>query len=276
MISQVGEFDLRRLLVSGFVVTLLGLLLLQTIVLAATTDEREIAYDNGTPGGSVSLPYTPTTWAGGLQEKEERNVWIANQLLAVRFTSDNRTVQMLRRVRFYLTGDLASFNVYAFDSYRQFFTYLHGYFGPSPGSSYLSGVHSWTVTPASIGWNDLNVTELVNPIFISGDFYVAMEITVSERPRLGVDTTGPMSNRSWIVENQSEHGWIEYSAYATQNGLPDGNLMIRAVIGPLYTNTTTSTPSATPAWQVPTSIAFAISLVVAVGVWQVRKRRQNG
>jgi len=271
--------ELRGLFMSAFAVMILGLLLLQTVAPAVAAQEQQIAYDNGIPGGSVSLPYTPTEWAGGLTEKDLRGVWVGNHLLAVRFTSDNSTMRTLLRVSFYIAAGLESFNVWAFDSDRNFLTYSRGYSGPSQnaGSQYISGVLSWTVTPASIGWVDLNVSNFSNPIFVSGDFYVAIEFTVDQEPRLGVDTTGPKSNRSWVVENQTANGWIPYSTYAEQYGLTDGNLMIRAVTGPLFTNTTgnttTSTTRATPGWELPTSIAITIYLVAAVVVWQVRKRR---
>ena len=241
------------------------------------TQEHEVAYDSGIPGGSVSLPYAPRRWAGGILEVNMQHEWIGNSMLAVRFTPDNSTVQMLLRVRFYITGDLESFNVWLFDSSRQFITYARA-FGSDLGSQYVSDVYCWNVTPASIGWVDLNVMSAVNPIFVADDFYVAIEFTVDQKPSLGVDTAGPRSNRGWFVDNQSINGWVEYSTYAEQHGLPQGNLMIRAVIAPLteVTTTTTAANSAPPGWKLPTATALAVLFLAVIGVWQVRKRRQVG
>jgi len=258
----------------------LGLLLLQTIPPTVAMQEHEIAYDNGSPAGSVSLPYTPTTWSGGEPEKQERDVWIGNQMLAVRFTSDNSTVEMLRRVRFYVTGDLQSFNVYAFDSDRQFFIFYLNFNLYSPGSQEVSRVHSWTVTPLSTGWVDLDLTGETNPIFVAGDFYVAAQFTVAQMPKLGVDTTGLKTDRSWLVKNQTEWGWISYSTYAEQHGLADGNLMIRAVVAriPQGTNESTSiapnTNNAAPTSELFLAIPAAILVVASIGIWWVGKRRK--
>ena len=251
---------------------------MQTIVLAAAANEREVAYDNGTPVGSVSLPYAPHRWTGGTEEDEDYpNVWIANSMLAVRFTADNSTVQVLKGARFFITGSLADFRVWVFDSDREFFAALHGHAGPNAGSQFSSNVPSWTVTPASVGWVYVNVTDMSNPIFVSGDFYIAIEFTVSEQPGLGVDTTGPKSNRGWFVGNQTINGWVEYSDYARQQGLPDGNLMIRALIAPLYgvVNTTTIPTSAVSASELLVLITVVIVIVVTIGIWQVLKRRSG-
>jgi hypothetical protein len=207
-------------------------------------------------------------------------------MLAVRFTPDKSTLQMLLAVRFYIMGDLESFNVWVLDSNRIFMAYLP----PSdPGdvpAQIQSPVYSWTVTPASIGWVTLNVTSALNPIFLTDDFYVAIGFTVAEKPALGVDTTGARSNRSWFVDNQSDTGWVAYSPYAQQHGLPDGNLMIRAVTSPIFDlvrNTmTTTTMHAAQSHEFPLAILFpagtvlAILAVAAVGVRQVRKRRHVG
>jgi hypothetical protein len=254
---------LHRISLLGFAVIMLGILFLQTIA-PATAQIHELAYDNGVPTGSVSLPYTPTMWAGGEPEKQERNVWIGNQMLAVRFTTDNGSVEMLRLLRFYIAGDLHSFNVYAFDSDQNFFLYYR-HFGPSEGSQYVSDIYTWTATPNSTGWVDLNVTSW-NSIFVRGNFYIAVEFTVAEKPRLGVDTTGPESNRSFLVANMSS--WIGYSSYAEQHQLPAGSLMIRAEVAPVYEGENGMTgPVANPrqltsVWDVGIFITIEVLAVV--------------
>ncbi len=240
--------------------------------------EHELAYDSGTPGTSISLPYAPHMWVGGTQEVNEQWEWIANSMLAVRFTPEKSTLQMLLDVRFYVTGDLGSFNVWVLDSYGNFLNY--GKSDAAPGSTVISRVYSWTVKPVSIGWVSLNVTKVDYPIFLPDDFYVAIEFT-SQNSKLGVDTIGTNSARSWVVQNQTTNGWIAYSTYANQYGLRDGNFMIRADISPIYdmTNHATATPG--PAQETPLAVAFragmalAVLTVVALGVWQVGKRRQT-
>ena len=184
-------------------------MLLQTgLPVIAVTGERELAYDSGTPGGSASLPYNPHTWAGGAEEINEAYTWMGSSMLAVRFTPNNSTLQILLGVRFYITGHLESFNVWVLDSNRIFLTYGRGT-GSAPGSGVISRVYSWTVTPVSIGWVNLNVTDATYPIFLPGDFYVAVQFT-SQNGSLGVDTSGPRSDRSWVVDNQTESGWVPY------------------------------------------------------------------
>ena len=269
---------MRGIFATGFAITLLGILLLQTGLSTTVAGERELAYDSGTPGASVSLPYVPQTWAGGFQEVNQEWTWTGSSMLAVRFTPDNSTLQMLLGVRFYIPTDLESFNVWVLDSNRVFLTYGRGT-GSAAGSSVISRVYSWTVTNAPIGWVSLNVTDADYPIFLPGDFYVAVQFT-SQSTKLGVDTTGKISARSWVVQNQTIIGWIPYSTYAKQNGLPDGNLMIRALISPIYAlshweNTTTN---AAQAQGLPMAVVFSagtilpLLAVLVVGVWQVRKR----
>jgi hypothetical protein len=242
--------------------------------------ERELAYDGGTAGDAVSLPYVPRIWVGGDEEVNQQYQWIGNSMLAVRFTPDNSTLQMLLGVRFYVTGDLESFNVWVFDLNRNFLTYGLGS-SPAPGSQIVSRVYQWTVTPVSIGWVSLNVTDAAYPIFLPDDFYVAIEFTVAQKPQLGVDTIGPSSARSWVAQNQTATGWIAYSTYAKQHGLPIGNLMIRADVSPLYNLTNGTTTTTGSAQEFPLSIVFpgatllAILAVAAVGVWQVGKRRHT-
>ena len=270
---------MRLLLATGVAITLLGILALQTAFPAMVAGEHELAYDSGTPGASVSLPYVPHTWAGGDEEVNEQYEWIGNSMLAVRFTPDNSTIQMLLGVRFYITGDLASFNVWLFDSGRDFLTYGRAF--NAAGSQVVTRVYSWTVTPVSIGWVNLNVSDRTYPIFLPGDFYVAVEFTTAQKPTLGLDTLGAKSNRSWFVDNQSAIGWVAYSSYAKQHGLPDGNLMIRADISPLYTlgHWTNATTSSAQSQVFPLGIimpagtVLAVLAVAAVGVWQVGKRR---
>jgi hypothetical protein len=291
---------LRRLFATRIVVTLLGLLLLQAIVPAVAAQEYEIAYDSGTPGGSVSLRYAPHEWAGGIVRDAGQggNDFMANRMLAVRFTTDNNEMQHLLGARFYITGDLHNFSVRLFDSDRVFMS------PPWQENQIVSLVYSWTVTPTSIGWVYLNATSFLRggtaPIFVSGDFYFAIEFTVDQKPKLGVDTVGPRSNRYWFVDNQSTTGWIQYSAYALQHGLPDGNLMIRAVTesitAPIVTTfflttsaiplwkTTTSMTSALAGWGFPAAIALTVLVIlsVIVGVWVLehssrgRLRREHG
>jgi hypothetical protein len=195
-------------------------------------------------------------------------------MLAVRFTPGNSEALKLLGARFYIEGELHSFDVFLFDSYKVFMS-------PGPkGSQAVSYVYRWTVTPVSIGWVYLNMSsDPENPIYVSDDFYIAIAFTIDQNPRLGVDTIGPRSNRGWFVDNQTEIGWIPYSTYAEQNRLTDGNLMIRAVVGPLYENTTptaTTTATATAAASAWGFIATGLGVlaVAAVGVRHVRKNRQ--
>jgi hypothetical protein len=268
---------LRGLFATWFAITLLAILLLQTAPPVMVAGERELAYDSGTAGDTVSLPYVPHLWVGGDEEVNQQYQWIGNSMLAVRFTPDNSTLQMLLGVRFYVTGDFESFNVWVFDSNRNFLTYGRG---PSaPGSQLVSRVYRWAVTPVSIGWVSLNVIDVAYPIFLPDDFYVAIEFTVAQRPRLGVDIIGPNSARSWIAQNQTANGWTAYSTYAKQHGLPDGNLMIRAVVSPIYnlingTTTTTGTAQEFP-FAIVSSATVTIFAVAAVGIWQVGKRRRT-
>jgi hypothetical protein len=265
-------------------------MLLQTTLPATVAGEHELAYDSGTPGAAVSLPYNPHEWAGPPDEGSAADVgvWMANRMLAVRFSSDNSTEQMLVGVRFYIAGDLQSFNVWLFDSQGAFIM-THPYVsdesgGYNPGDVPTPTPFTWTVTPASIGWVYLNTTSTFDPVFVVGDFYVAIEFTVSQKPALGVDTTGPRSNRGWFVDNQTDSGWVPYSSYAEQHGLPDGNLMIRADISPIYDlthweNTTTSAAQSQKfplAIVAPAGTLLAVLVVAVVGVWQVRKRRHIG
>jgi uncharacterized protein len=276
-------------------VALLGLLLLQTVVPIVAAQDHEIGYDSGTPGGSVSLAYAPHMWAGGIVRESGQggNDFIANRMLAVRFTAEAGNVEELLGARFYIAGDMQSFNLYLFNSNRVFMS------RPWRENQIVSPVYCWTVTPTSIGWVDIDVSSNVWPIYVSGDFYFAIEFTVGQKPMLGVDTIGPRSDRGWFVDNQTVTGWIEYSAYAGRNGLPDGNLMVRAVVGsPLFgvanttantpTNTLTNTPTNTltntptnitgalPGWGIPALIALAALVVVMVGVLQMRRRGSIG
>ena len=261
---------------------MLGILLLQTALPATVAGEHELAYDSGTPGASVSLPYVPHMWAGGDEEVNEQYQWIGNSMLAVRFTPDNSTIQMLLGVRFYITGNLASFNVWLFDSTRSFMTYGRPF--NAAGSQVVTRIYSWTVTPVSTGWVNLNVTDADQTIFLQDDFYVAVEFTAAQKPTLGLDTLGAKSNRSWFVDNQSAIGWVAYSSYAKQHGLSDGNLMIRADISPIYdlTHWTNASTRTVQSQEFPLSVVFpagvvlAVLLVAVVGVWIVGKRRQIG
>lgn len=264
-----------------------------------------MAYDSGTPGGAVSLPSAPQRWSGGSDFGAEGSpfVWIGNQMLAVRFTPNIHTVEMLLGFRFYIAEDPESFNVWLFDSNRLFMSYAQSdscvispvsWAIPCDLKSLSSDVpYRWTVTPTSTGWVYLNVTDFWTPILITNDFYVAIEFTIDQKPRLGVDTIGPSSSRGWFVGNQSTQGWVKYSTYAEQHGFPDGNLMIRTVATFLpevittettqtSTQTTTQTPTQTstipmtiqtspiPEWALLTSTAVAC-LIVAVGIWHTRK-----
>ena len=123
---------MRLFIATGFAITLLGILLLQTALPATVAGEHELAYDSGTPGASVSLPYNPHMWAAGAEEINEEYSWVGNSMLAVRFTPGNSTLQMLLGVRFYVTGHLQSFNVWALDSDRNFLT--RAGLGSAPGS----------------------------------------------------------------------------------------------------------------------------------------------
>jgi len=194
-------------------------------------------------------------------------------------TPDNSTLQMLLGVRFYVTGDLASFNVWVFDSYRDFLTYGRAF--NAAGSQVVTRVYGWTVTPGSIGWVNLNVTDRTNPIFFQ---VTSMLPSSSPLPRNPHWVSTLLVQRVTVAGSstiQSAIGWVAYSSYAKQHGVPDGNLMIRADISPLYalghwTNATTSSAQSQvfPLGIVmPAGTVLAVLAVAAVGVWQVGKRR---
>jgi hypothetical protein len=248
--------------------------MLQTILPAVAT-QVEIAYDSGTLGDSVSLPYTSQTWVGGQQEVNMRYTWTGNSMLAVRFTPGNGSeVRKLVGLRFYITGTLARFNVWILTPDRQFLVYNLKE-GPPGGSAVINMVYSWTVTPTSTGWVYCNVTS-EHTIFVSDDFYAAIEFPLgSQQESLGVDKGGQKSDRSWFAKNQTVEGWFEYSAYAEQHGLPVGNLMVRAVTTPVYeVTTTTTTKNTIVEWELPTAVALAILVVATIGVWLIRRRRK--
>jgi hypothetical protein len=261
---------LRGQLASG----LIALLLLLIIATPVSAAEQEISYDSGTPGGSVSLPYSPSRWRAGQEEVNEKFSWLGNSMLAVRFTPDNSTgIQMLLGVRFYILGDLANISVFLFDHYGDFMVYPI-ISGPPGGSQLLSRVYRWRMAPTSTGWVDVNVTDAMNPVFVSDDFYVAAEFNVAQKPSLGVDTSGPRSDRSWFVDNQTANGWVKYSDYAKQHGAPDGNLMIRALTIPVAEvgAAAKAAKNAPPDWIIPIVGLTVVLIVAAVAVLVLRKR----
>jgi hypothetical protein len=256
---------------------LIALLLLLIVITPISAGEQEISYDSGTPGASVSLPYSPSRWRAGQEEVNFMNSWLGNSMLAVRFTPDNSTgIQMLLGVRFYILGDFANFSVFLFDHSGDFMIYSL-VSGPPGGSQLLSRVYRWDVMPTSNGWVDVNLTQAQNPVFVSDDFYVAAEFNVAQKPSLGVDTTGPRSDRSWFIDNQTANGWTKYSDYAKQHGVPDGNLMIRALTIPVAevgaaAKAARAAENATPSWVLPIAGLIVVLIVAAVAVLTLRKR----
>ena len=76
--------------------------------------------------------------------------------------------------------------------------------GGAPGTALLEGVPvSLTTTATYQNWNawvevDLSSYGLT---VLSGDLYVALEWTVSNSPRIGMDRSAPIDDRTWIYEN---------------------------------------------------------------------------
>ena len=245
--------------------------LIQVSHASVTEQEHELAYDDGTPESSIALPYYESIWGYGEQE------WIGHNMLAVMFTSS--TPQELLRVRFYVTGQLAYFQVRLFDSGRQYLFFRKYVAG---GPTWINYAYLWSVMPKSPGWVDVDVSN--RTIIVSGDFYVAVEFATDMKPSIGVDSSS-LANRSWYVENKTY--WESYSNFTSERDLPNGNVMIRAVLGSFENSTDTLSSSSTSSTIVPTfptsqtpSIAVAFGSVVAVvalglAVFEMVRRRKR-
>jgi len=85
-----------------------------------------------------------------------------------------------------------------------------------------------SVTPSSTGWYDVDLTQ--HKITVEGDFYIALEQTVADKPRLGFDQNDP-DGRSWYVTEKGE--WVSMSKLTGNWHIPDGDLMIRAAVQPI-------------------------------------------
>lgn len=219
------------MLLAPLIIACLGFCVSPVNAAAVAPQRHELAYDDGSAESSTALPYAESRWGRGNDFFAE---WIGHNMLAVQFTST--TPQELLGARFYITGELGNFTVRAFNSERRYY-YYQIYM---TGGSYLYEPDGWDVAPNSTGWVDVDLSD--QTIFVTGDFYVALEFTTGMKPSVGVDTTTP-AHRSWYVKNNTY--WEEYSDFGKEHNLPDGNIMIRVVLGLFPSTTETSTSSMT-------------------------------
>jgi hypothetical protein len=148
--------------------------------------------------------------------------WIGHDMFAANFTPPSGGM-MLLGARVYVTGDLAPFKIRLFDSDEHMYTYIR-----PQGTFDLYFGWQWTVTPTVTGWVDVNVSNA--EIYVWSSFYVAVEFTVDMKPGVGLDTTNSQ-DRGWFIGNHTT--WIPYSSFAKSHNLPDGNVMIRALVAPI-------------------------------------------
>jgi len=133
--------------------------------------------------------------------------------LAVRITPDQYPVKLIR-IKYYLTEVNQQMIVYAWDD--------DGADG-KPGTQLIDPIYM--IPTANLVANDWNVISLpddsrYNIIIESGNFYVGW-FEASNSSLIGVDTDGPVYNRSWQYTGGT---WFDYNM-----GIPQ-NMMIRAVV----------------------------------------------
>ena len=133
--------------------------------------------------------------------------------LAVRITPDQYPVKLIR-IKYYLTQVNQQMIVYAWDD--------DGADG-KPGTQLIDPIYM--IPTANLVANDWNVISLpddsrYNIIIENGDFYVGW-FEASNSSLIGVDTDGPVYNRSWQYTGGT---WWDYNAGILQN------MMIRAVV----------------------------------------------
>jgi len=153
-------------------------------------EATEIKYDDGSAG--TGWTKTPKGLGG---------------MFAVRFTPPY-TPCLLKKVRYYIYDDPATFKVRILDSNKNDIT------------------PALTVTPSSKGWYDVDLAQ--HDIAIAGDFYVGFEQIVAYKPYLGFDQSDP-DGRSWFVDNGN---WKSSAELTAEQGVRDGDFMIRAVVEP--------------------------------------------
>ncbi len=137
----------------------------------------------------------------------------AGSCLAVRITPDQYPVKLIR-IKYYLTEVNQQMIVYAWDD--------DGVDG-QPGTQLISPIYM--IPTADLVANDWNVITLpddsrYNIVIEDGDFYVGW-FEASNSSLIGVDTNGPVYNRSWQYTTGT---WYDYNM-----GIPQ-NMMIRAVV----------------------------------------------
>jgi len=160
--------------------------------IATVYSEEEIKYDDGS---AETYWYMTRYGLGGM--------------FAVRFTPPY-TPCLLIKARYYIYSDPATFKVRILDSNK---------------NDILSAL---TVTPSSKGWYDIDLAQY--EIAVEGDFYIAFEQTVANKPHLGFDEGNP-DGRSWFVGKDGK--WDSSARVTAEYPSPDGDFMIRAVIQPI-------------------------------------------
>jgi len=128
---------------------------------------------------------------------------------AVGFTP-SYTPCLLTKARYYIYSNPATFKVRILDSDKN------------------DILPALTVTPSSKGWYDVDLA--LYKITVEGDFYIAFEQTVANKPYLGFDESSP-DGRSWFVDKDGK--WDSSTRVTAEYRYPDGDLMIRAVVQPI-------------------------------------------
>jgi len=177
----------------GFaIISLMVLLAVTSSIATVYSEETEIKYDDGSAETSW---YMTRYGLGGM--------------FAVKFTPPY-TPCLLTKARYYIDSDPATFKVRILDSDKN------------------DVLPDLTAKPSSTGWYDVDLARY--EITIEGDFYVAVEYTVANKPQLGFDRNNP-DGRSWFVSEKGE--WQSSAKIAAEYDTRDGDFMIRAVVQPI-------------------------------------------
>jgi hypothetical protein len=113
------------------------------------------------------------------------------------------------------------------------------------------------VSPSSFGWVDVDLSSY--GIFVSGDFYIAMEQITPPFPAIGIDVSDPISQRSFYGDPGS---WILRD---------DFNLLIRAEVD--QANPVGGIASTVNKLEIVAPYLAIAGIIVAVSAAIIKKRK---